>query len=68
MRSTLLRGLFVLTISLAGVSATAQAQDSNRCRFSPAECRELRGIAEKFARTAERFAAMYAKLGKTAAN
>ena len=42
MRSTLIRGLFVFTISLTGLSAIALAQDPNRCRFSPAECRELR--------------------------
>ena len=42
MRSTLIRGLFVLCLLLAGLSAMALAQDTNRCRFSPAECRELR--------------------------
>lgn len=39
---TLLRSLFVVTISLTGLSAIALAQESGGCRFGPGQCQELR--------------------------
>ena len=58
MRRIFLRSLFVMTLSLAGLSALAEAQESRRCRFEPAECRRAAAqIAARFGQTGKKFVA-----------